>query len=850
MLKIRIRTKLAAALAVPLVALVSISAFEAVQASEEADEVRAETELAVVAVGPSSLTTELQNERNYAALDLIGLADAATLEVASVDEARERVDATVDELRTYLDGRGEVTAAAFAPAFEALESDLEDTRALWDDFDGEKDLENQEVADELFDRFTVMTEAFFDATESVATAVDDNALRNGIEIVDNSNRRGELLANITRLVVLDTLTDGGEEIFRSETAARLARLDTTEDRIEQLAVGPYADVPGETLGRDFDVDAREQIVAYLAGDDVEITSLLAAVSAGGAAENTSAAEMASGILQQEAADLTAAAEDRREQFILLAAGIIILAIVSSWLASRSITRPLRKLRAEAAEMAGHRLPAALQQISETPMGEDVVVPGLEPIVVKTRDEVHEVVDVLNDVQDQTLALAADQAVLRRNIADSFVNLGRRNQNLLDRQLEFITELEQNETEPDELESLFRLDHLATRMRRNAESLLVLAGVESPRQWTAPVSVDDVVRAALGEVEDYQRVNVRHLDPVMVAGTAAAGVSHVLAELIENALNFSPPGAAVEVKGRANAEGYMVAIDDDGIGMSAEDLEQANRRLSGAESYTVAPSRYLGHYVAGNLATRFGISVRLQDSPAGGVTATVGIPTALIAAAGAQPVEPVEIEPAGAPAIEASQTEAAPSDPVVVPVDDAGDIDAPGSLAEALGTSELASIDSVEDLTRAMDREPPTPDASQASMPAADSPATDPPAPPIGLPRRVPGAQRPDLQPTVARRVQEAAAPQTPTSPESDGTDGASPVAGAFGFLAGYSAAANGPSTDDRTTDERTADEPATEDPAPTTQSDNLSVRQPGAHLDHSSPDDADDERDASIQEDR
>ncbi|MGK2929109.1 MAG: sensor histidine kinase, partial [Acidimicrobiales bacterium] len=614
MLKIRIRTKLAAALAVPLVALVAISGFEAVQASEEADDVRSETELAVVAVGPSSLTTELQNERNYTALDLIGLAEAATLEVSSVAEARDRVDDTVEELRRYLAGREGITADSFGPAFEALEADLEDTRALWDDDDGDKDLENQELADEVFDRFTVMTEAFFDATESVATAVDDNALRNGIEIVDNSNRRGELLANITRLLVLDTLTDGGEEIFRSDAAARLARLDATEDRIEQLAVGPYADVPDETLGRDFDVDAREHFVSYLAGETVDISGLLAAVSAGGAAENTSSAEMASEILEAEAARLTSAADERREQFILLAAGIIIFAVVSSWLASRSITRPLRKLRVEAAEMAGTRLPAALHQISLTPLGEDVVVPHLDPIVVKTRDEVHEVVDVLNDVQDRTLALAVDQAVLRRNIADSFVNLGRRNQNLLDRQLEFISELEQNETEPEELESLFRLDHLATRMRRNAESLLVLAGVESPRQWTAPVEVDDVVRAALGEVEDYQRVNVRHLDPVMVAGTAAAGVSHVLAELIENALNYSPPGAEVEVKGRENSDGYMIAVDDDGIGMSAEDLDRANRRLSGQESYTVAPSRYLGHYVAGNLATRFGISVRLQDSP--------------------------------------------------------------------------------------------------------------------------------------------------------------------------------------------------------------------------------------------
>ncbi len=629
MLKIRIRTKLAGALAVPLVALVAISGFEAVQASDHAADIRAETELATVSIGPSSLTTELQNERNYTSLDLIGLADAATLEVSSVAEARDRVDAAVADLRSYLAGRDEIVSAAFAPAFEALDADLADVRAVWDGYDGPKALENQPMADDVFERFSTMTKAFFTATESVATAVDDNALRNGIEIVDSSNRRGELLADITRLIVLDTLTQGDEAQYRSDVAVRVDRIDAAEHRIAQLSEGPYADVASETLGRKADLQARKYFDAYLAGKPVDLPALLAAVSAGGATDVTSSAEMAADILSTQAGRLTHDADARKQDFLALAVGVIAFAIVSSWLASRSITRPLRRLRAEAAEMAQHRLPDALTKILETPLGEDVVIPDLDPIVVKTRDEVREVVEVLNDVQDRTLSLAADQAVLRRNIADSFVNLGRRNQNLLDRQLEFITELEQNETEPEELESLFRLDHLATRMRRNAESLLVLAGVESPRQWRAPVSMDDVIRAALGEVEDYQRVDVRSLEPAMVAGTAAAGVSHVLAELIENALHFSPPDAVVEIKGRRNADGYVVAVDDDGIGMSAEDVDRANRRLSGAESYTVAPSRYLGHYVAGNLAVRFGIDVRVQDSPAGGVTATVAVPAALI-----------------------------------------------------------------------------------------------------------------------------------------------------------------------------------------------------------------------------
>jgi hypothetical protein len=252
-------------------------------------------------------------------------------------------------------------------------------------------------------------------------------------------------------------------------------------------------------------------------------------------------------------------------------------------------------------------------------------------VVRTRDEVADVATALNTVQDTALDLAVEQAVLRRNIADSFVNLGRRNQNLLGRQLDFITELEASETNPDTLANLFRLDHLATRMRRNAESLLVLAGIEPPRQWAAPVRLTDVIRAALGEVEDYQRVTVRGVDPATIVGSAAADLAHLLAELIENALVFSPPDQTVDIRGRNRPDGYTLAIIDSGLGMPSNDVVAANRRLAGAESFTIAPSKYLGHYVAGNLAARHDIRVSLDNSPGNGITATIDLPPALLTA---------------------------------------------------------------------------------------------------------------------------------------------------------------------------------------------------------------------------
>src|SRR5690606_201055 len=210
-----------------------------------------------------------------------------------------------------------------------------------------------------------------------------------------------------------------------------------------------------------------------------------------------------------------------------------------------------------------------------------------------------------------------------------------------RQLDFITELEANETDPDTLANLFRLDHLATRMRRNAESLLVLAGVEPPRKWAAPVRLTDVIRAALGEVEDYQRVTVRGVEPATVQGSAAADLAHLLAELIENALVFSPPDQAVDIRGRNRPDGgYTLAIIDSGLGMAPEDIAAANRRLAGPGSFPSAPSNHLSPYVAGSLAARHGIHVRLDNSPGSGITATVDLPPTLLSGeadtAGAEP----------------------------------------------------------------------------------------------------------------------------------------------------------------------------------------------------------------------
>ena len=310
------------------------------------------------------------------------------------------------------------------------------------------------------------------------------------------------------------------------------------------------------------------------------------------------------------------------------------------------------------------------------------------------------------MQVSAIGLAVEQVVLRRNIADSFVNLGRRNQNLLSRQLDLITHLEQEESDAEELEQLFQLDHLATRMRRNAESLLVLAGEDPARQWSAPVAVTDVLRAALGEVEQYSRVRLQAIDETTVAGKAVADVSHIVAELVENALAFSPPDSDVSVYGRHGDEGYTITIVDTGIGMSEEDIERANWRLRASEDFTVAPSRYLGHYVVAQLSLRHQIQVTLEPSPSAGVTAAIVLPFALLDDGMGAPID--EMPEVGAFSFgdfalpdEFAALDGAPepvdgvSTPVPVGADDGDSLDVPDFMASAAFIVEPDPVDEVE-----------------------------------------------------------------------------------------------------------------------------------------------------------
>ncbi|GJF05338.1 nitrate- and nitrite sensing domain-containing protein [Pseudonocardia sp. D17] len=332
-------------------------------------------------------------------------------------------------------------------------------------------------------------------------------------------------------------------------------------------------------------------------------------------------------------DTTAAQEAASNQAginsVILMLGLL-LGIAIIVLLARSLLKSLRLLRSSALDVAERQLPEAVESLrtGESPNA------NVEPVPIDSRDEVGQVARAFDAVHGQAVRLAADQAALQANVNSMFVNLSRRSQALVERQLQLIEQLENNEQDPDQLSNLFQLDHLATRMRRNSENLLVLAGTELSKRNIAPVPVVDVLRAAVSEVEQYQRIVVQSPPTATVVGRAANDLVHLLAELLDNATNFSPPDSQVVLSSTRTADGsILVEIADRGVGMAEHELTDANERLSGPAQVDVSASRRMGLFVVGRLAARHGIGVRLGGSGAGGLTASVAVPAYLIPGAG-------------------------------------------------------------------------------------------------------------------------------------------------------------------------------------------------------------------------
>jgi signal transduction histidine kinase len=668
-----VRTKLVAVLLLPVTLLLAVGASQVASARQDAREARAEGQLAAAVTGPGSLLNLLVDERNHTGVYLLGAEDL----IRSVGpgrylETRKLVDDARAEFVEFIDGEDDRVKEIYAPALQAVE-ELDSLRADVDSSSGERNFQNVDAVQELFERFNQVTEPLFDANRRVSLLVTEPVLQRGAAIVDQSLRQTDTIASLTYRLVITALAGDADGVNTGEEyvsiASLLRDLRNGEQVIRLNGEGDYAPLVEQLFASEHIQVFPQLVETALDTGAPEVRELFANAGDEDAFGYDKLRAAAEDRIDQAADDINADAARTQRNFTLVGLAVLLALAIVTTLVARSITRPLRSLTRQAMAMADERLPNAVQGILDAPTTEAIEAPRLQPINIRTRDEVADVAKALTTVQDSAVGLAAEQAALRRNIADSFVHLGRRNQTLLGRQLDFITELEQDETDPSVLANLFRLDHLATRMRRNAESLLVLAGIKPPRVWRVPVMISDIARAALSEIENYQRVDILAFEPVALVGSAAADLAHLLAELIENAIAFSPPHQQVEVGGRYHPVGpdagsFIVTITDTGIGMAPEEIARANQRLAGQESFAVAPSQYLGHYVAGMIARRHDITVRLESSGVRGTTATVRLPASLLAnpeaSTSALPPAPVALAPPPQGAYAAPLAPAAPA----------------------------------------------------------------------------------------------------------------------------------------------------------------------------------------------
>ena len=333
--------------------------------------------------------------------------------------------------------------------------------------------------------------------------------------------------------------------------------------------------------------------------------------------------------QRASVEVNAANTVKSQSLYMLAMFLAVITATAALgsMVARAIQRPISQLQLAASE--------AVEALSNTDVDAGHI-PDIAPVVVDSEDEAAAAATSFNSLLATTMELLRKQARMRRNNTEMFINLGRRNQNLVSRQLKFIDSLERSETDPELLASLFRLDHLATRMRRNAESLLVLAGLESPRKWRNPVPALEVARSAASEAEQFERIEFGGFDELMIAGTAVANVVHLLAELLDNAVRYSPPDTVVTVSGVTVGDSLVITIADLGMGMSDQDLAAANARLASMQDLDEVPTAHLGLFVAARLAARHGIAVRLDSRGGEGLTALVALPPTILADASGKP----------------------------------------------------------------------------------------------------------------------------------------------------------------------------------------------------------------------
>ncbi|WP_260848797.1 ATP-binding protein [Streptomyces sp. SLBN-118] len=561
---------------------------------------------------------------------------ALTQQQRSTDRAvRAMREAIGDQdRREDLSGRQRQSLDAMARSVDGLEDLREKVMARRISWDG------------AVEAYTAMVEPTFDV-QSTLTALQAGQMARESQVVIELVRVREFVSREDALVA-------GARASGSLTDQQYDTLTATIEDRRVFHRTYVADLPDDSRQLFAGFERSEEYRALTAGEDALLRAGASGAGRAMAAESwrttTDRAVKRYMLLCTDSALNTA---DRGRAFayreMVKAAVVGLLGLIAvglsirfSMVSGRRISRRLEELRDAADVLATRQLPDVMERLGA---GEKVDAAAAAPPLdfgddSRGPDEIGQVGQALNAARLAAVEAAVKQATLRRGIFAVLLNIARRNQALVHRQSKLVDTLERRTSDPDTLEDLFRIDHLTTRMRRHAEGLIILSGATPGRRWRRPVPVADIVSAAAGEIEDYTRVVVPPMPAVGISAEAVADVVHLLAELVENAAAFSPPHTQVTMRTSDARNGFVLEIDDRGLGMDASELEQAHRTLAHPGDFDPAQDERLGLYVVGRLAERHGIGVTLTRSPYGGTTAVVLLPYAILA-----PVdEPAATEP--------------------------------------------------------------------------------------------------------------------------------------------------------------------------------------------------------------
>ncbi|QWF81636.1 hypothetical protein HUW46_05069 [Amycolatopsis sp. CA-230715] len=624
----RLRTKLLAVLLIPAITVVVLAGLHAKQDLDHADQLAELAARGRVDGTIAEVVHQLQRERD---LTVRFVAGGRKADPAELRAQRDRVDAASAAFSKEIGAQTPKLPSQAVTALRQTESRLGVLTGLR--FAGEH---SAYPADAVLRSYSELISGLLDMNDQAVTGITDPDLAR-LRLAANALARVKDQMSIKRAVLAQALEqgslspDGTRALLGADAELSAARNDfrkfaspDQQRMYDDTVIGLIVDIGNDMVESAL---TRTQNDQGLAGLDPARWDTAATYTV------NLARKVADAMQARTQAHTDTLAERARTSALVdggIVLGALLLAAALAVVIARSLLRPLRVLRGSALEVAEHRLPEAVQDILADPRPENARNRGVAPVPVFTREELGQVARAFDAVHGEAVRLAGEQALLRENVNSMFVNLSRRSQNLVERQLSVLDRMEADEQDSETLGGLFELDHLATRMRRNSENLLVLSGTELDRVAPGPVAAEEIIGAALSEVEHYQRIELLGVPDLQVRGEPASDLVHVISELLENATLYSGEDTVVTVYGTiAPDASWHVLITDRGAGMPDPEIARANARLAEPPEVDVEVSRRMGLYVVARLARRHKITVRLAAADGGGLAATVVVPPSLL-----------------------------------------------------------------------------------------------------------------------------------------------------------------------------------------------------------------------------